>query len=160
MPMQTVTPCLWFHHEAEEAARFYTSVVPNSKITELTYYGNDGPMPAGTVLTVAFELDGQPFVGLNGGASFPFTEAVSFQIACGDQEEIDRYWEILTEGGEPGQCGWLKDRYGLSWQIVPARLIELIAQGDGARRERVMAAMYPMRKLDIATLEAAGAPVG
>lgn len=154
--MPTITPCLWFDTEAEEASAFYTSVFPDSRITEITHYGEAGPRPAGTVLTVAFELDGRPFTALNGGPEFPFTEAVSFQIDCADQEEVDHYWEALTaDGGEESVCGWLKDKYGLSWQVVPRRLTELVADPDPERARRAMQAMLAMRKIVIADVEAA-----
>ena len=154
---ETITPFLWFDTEAEEAAAFYTSVFPNSRITEVSHYGEAGPREPGLVMTVSFELDGRPFVGLNGGPDFSFNEAVSFQIACASQEEVDRYWSVLTEGGEEGPCGWLKDRFGLSWQVVPTRLFELLADPDPARAQRAMACMLGMKKLDIAVLEQAAA---
>ncbi len=153
--MQKVTPWLWFDTEAEEAARFYTSVFPRSHLGEITRYGSAGPRPEGTVMTVSFELDGQPFVALNGGPEFAFTEAVSFQVACDDQEEVDRFWSALGERGEPGPCGWLKDRFGLSWQIVPTRLYELVGNPDREISQRVMEAMLGMGKLEIAGLERA-----
>ncbi len=151
-----ITPFLWFDDQAEQAARYYTAVFPNSRITSVTHSGEAGPGEPGSVLTVEFELDGQPFVGLNGGPVFSFTEAVSFSVACADQDEVDRYWDTLIgDGGEPSMCGWLKDRYGLSWQIVPVRLPELLADPDPARAARAMQAMLQMRKLDVAALEAA-----
>jgi predicted 3-demethylubiquinone-9 3-methyltransferase (glyoxalase superfamily) len=154
--MTTLTPCLWFDTEAQDAANFYLTVFPNSRITDITYYGEAGPRPAEMVLTVEFELDGHPFTALNGGPEFSFSEAVSFQIDCADQAEVDRYWEALTaDGGQESMCGWLKDKYGLSWQVVPRRLVELLADPDPGRAQRVMAAMMPMRKLVIADLEAA-----
>lgn len=154
--MTTLTPCLWFDTEAEEAANFYVSVFPNSRITEITHFGEAGPRPAELVLTVEFELDGQPFTALNGGPEFAFTEAVSFQIDCADQAEVDRYWETLTTGGgQEGECGWLKDRYGLSWQVVPRRLVELLTDPDPGRAQRAMRAMLSMRKIVIAEAEAA-----
>jgi predicted 3-demethylubiquinone-9 3-methyltransferase (glyoxalase superfamily) len=153
-----ITPFLWFDTEAEEAAQLYTSLFPNSRIAEVTYYGEAGPREAGLVMTVAFELDGQRFVALNGGPNFSFTEAVSFVVDCADQAEVDHYWDALTaDGGEEGPCGWLKDRFGLSWQIVPRRLRELIADPDRAKTERVMESMMKMKKLDVAELEAAAA---
>ncbi len=155
--MPTPTPCLWFDTEGEEAARFYVSVFPNSRIVGIARYGEAGPREQGTVMVVSFELDGRPFTALNGGPQFRFTEAVSFQIECADQAEVDRYWETLSEGGEQGACGWLKDRFGLSWQIVPARLTELLRDPDTARAQRVMAAMLGMGKIEIADLEAAAA---
>jgi predicted 3-demethylubiquinone-9 3-methyltransferase (glyoxalase superfamily) len=153
--MPKITPCLWFDTQGEEAAEFYTSIFPNSRIVDVARYGEAGPREAGTVMVVKFELDGQEFVALNGGPEFTFDEAISFQIDCADQEEVDRYSEALTDGGEQGPCGWVKDRFGLSWQVVPARLIELIADPDAARGQRTMAAMLEMRKIDIAAVEAA-----
>ena len=155
--MAKPTPCLWFDTEGEDAARFYTSVFPNSRIIEISRYGDANPGQAGTVMVVRFELDGQPFVALNGGPQFTFSEAVSFQVDCADQAEVDRYWETLSEGGEQGPCGWLKDRYGLSWQVVPTRLTELLANPDAERSQRVMRAMMGMGKIEIAGLEAAAA---
>ncbi|PWF84683.1 VOC family protein [Kocuria rosea] len=154
--MTTLTPCLWFDTEAQDAANFHLTVFPNSRIPDITYYGEAGPRPAEMVLTVEFELDGHPFTALNGGPEFSFSEAVSFQIDCADQAEVDRYWEALTaDGGQESMCGWLKDKYGLSWQMVPRRLVELLADPDPGRAQRVMAAMLSMRKLVIADLEAA-----
>jgi len=150
-----ITPNLWFDTQAQEAAEFYVSVFPNSKITDVTYYGEAGPGPAGTVLTVAFELDGQAFVAINGGPHFTFDEAVSFEIACHDQAEVDRYWETLLDGGEASQCGWLKDRYGLSWQVVPTGMIELLNDPDRERTDRAMRAMLGMVKIDLAAVRAA-----
>src|SRR5712675_521265 len=150
-----IAPCLWFDNQAEEAALFYTSVFKNSKITAITHYAEAGKeihgKPAGSVLTVAFELDGQSFTALNGGPVFKFNEAVSLQIECGDQKEVDYYWEKLKEGGDPNaqQCGWLKDKYGLSWQVVPKILPKLISDPDRAKSERAFAAMMNMKKLDI-----------
>jgi predicted 3-demethylubiquinone-9 3-methyltransferase (glyoxalase superfamily) len=155
--MSRLTPCLWFDTEGEEAARFYTSVFPNSRILEVTRYGSAGPRPEGTVMTVGFELDGQQFLALNGGPEFTFSEAISFQVDCGDQAEVDRYWDALSEGGEEGPCGWLKDRFGVSWQIVPTALVQLLADVDRERGQRVMAAMLQMRKIEIAELERAAA---
>ncbi len=155
--MPKPTPCLWFDTEGEDAARFYTSAFPNSRIIEISRYGDANPSQAGTVMVVRFELDGQPFVALNGGPQFTFSEAVSFQVDCADQAEVDRYWETLSEGGEQGPCGWLKDRYGLSWQVVPTRLTELLADPDAERSQRVMRAMMGMGKIEIAGLEAAAA---
>ena len=155
MPKQI--PCLWFDGQAEEAAQLYTSVFPNSSIGDTTRYGPDMPPPMkeGDVLTVEFTLDGQPYTGLNGGPQFPFTEAISFQIMCKDQEEADHYWTRLTEGGEESQCGWLKDKFGVSWQITPTRLGELMTSSDKAAAGRAMGAMLKMRKIVIADLEAA-----
>ncbi|HEU0304475.1 MAG TPA: VOC family protein [Gaiellaceae bacterium] len=157
--MNGITPFLWFDTEGEEAARFYTSVFPNSRIVEITHYGSAGPRPEGTVMTVSFELDGQKFVALNGGPEFTFNEAVSLEVECEDQEEVDSYWARLTEGGEEGPCGWLKDRYGLSWQIVPRRLTELITDPDREKSQRAMTAMLQMKKIDVAELERAAAAV-
>ena len=155
--MPKITPCLWFDTQGEDAANLYVSVFPNSRIVDVTHYGSAGPRPEGTVMTVSFELDGRPFVALNGGPEFSFSEAVSFQVDCADQAEVDHYWERLTEGGEEGPCGWLKDRFGLSWQIVPRVLPELLAQPDAEKAQRVMAAMLQMRKIEIADLERAAA---
>jgi predicted 3-demethylubiquinone-9 3-methyltransferase (glyoxalase superfamily) len=153
--MQRITPCLWFDTEAEDAADFYVSVFKNSQVVSVSRYGEAGPRAAGTVMTVDFELDGQAFIALNGGPEFPFTEAVSLQVDCETQEEVDRYWSVLSGGGEEGPCGWLKDRYGLSWQIIPVALTELLNDPDTAKAQRVMAAMLQMKKIDIAALEAA-----
>jgi predicted 3-demethylubiquinone-9 3-methyltransferase (glyoxalase superfamily) len=153
--MPELTTCLWFDTHGEDAARFYTSVFPNSKITQVARYGSAGPRPAGTVMTVSFELDGVRFLALNGGPQYAFSEAISFVVDCATQADVDRYWSTLAEGGEEGPCGWLKDRFGVSWQIVPTRLPELLADPDPERSQRVMAAMLAMRKLDIAALEAA-----
>jgi predicted 3-demethylubiquinone-9 3-methyltransferase (glyoxalase superfamily) len=152
---QKIIPNLWFDTEAEEAAAFYTSVFENSRIVHVAHYTEAGPRPAGTVMTVEFELDGQRFVGINGGPQFTFDEAVSFQISCEDQDEVDHYWAKLSEGGEEGQCGWLKDRYGLSWQVVPTGMEVLFSDPDPSRAARAMKAMLGMRKLDIAALRAA-----
>ena len=153
--MQKITPCLWFDTEGEDAARFYTSIFPNSRITEVARYGSAGPRPEGTVMTVSFELDGQEFLALNGGPQFTFSEALSFQVFCQTQEEVDAYWSKLSEGGEEGPCGWLKDRFGLSWQIVPTVLPELLADPDAAKSQRVMQAMLGMKKIEIEGLEQA-----
>ena len=156
--MAKITPFLWFDKEAEEAARFYVSVFPNSKLGRITYHGEAGPGPVGSVLLVEFELDGEPFMALNGGPGFPFTQAVSFSIDCKTQAEVDHYWSKLLEGGGSEiQCGWLKDRYGLSWQVVPEALPRLLHDPDPARAKRVMEAMMKMVKLDVAALEAAAA---
>jgi predicted 3-demethylubiquinone-9 3-methyltransferase (glyoxalase superfamily) len=155
--MQKITPFLWFDTEGEDAARFYTSVFPNSKIGEIARYGSAGPRPEGTVMTVSFELDGQRFVALNGGPEFAFSEAVSFLVNCDTQDEVDSYWSALSEGGEEGPCGWLKDKFGLSWQIVPKRLPELLADPDRERAQRVMEAMLKMRKIEVDELERAAA---
>jgi predicted 3-demethylubiquinone-9 3-methyltransferase (glyoxalase superfamily) len=150
-----ITTCLWFDTQGEEAAGFYCSVIPNSRVTGVQRYGEAGPGAQGRVMTVEFELDGRPCVALNGGPHFTFNEAVSFQVACADQDEVDRYWSTLSEGGEEGPCGWLKDRFGLSWQIVPTALPELLGDPDPDRAQRAMKAMLGMRKLDIAALQAA-----
>ena len=155
MPEQI--PCLWFDGKAEEAAAHYTSIFPNSSIGEVSRYGPDMPMPEGTAMTVAFTLDGQDYVGLNGGPQFSFTEAISFQIMCADQEEADHYWNRLTDGGEESMCGWLKDRFGVSWQVIPDILHELLADPDPARARRAAAAMMQMKKLDVAALRKAAA---
>ena len=155
--MQKLTPCLWFDTEGEEAATFYTSVFPNSKILEVAHYGSAGPRAEGTVMTVSFELNGQEFIALNGGPNFTFNEAISFEVSCESQEEVDRFWSTLSEGGEEGPCGWLKDRFGVSWQIVPTRLVELLTDPDREKAQRVMAAMLKMRKIEIDELERAAA---
>ena len=159
--MQRISPCLWFDHQAEEAASFYVGIFKNSKITRTTRYGEAGHdihgKPAGSVLTVVFELDGQEFTALNGGPMFQFNEAVSLQVHCQTQEEVDYYWEKLSEGGDPPaqQCGWLKDKYGVSWQVVPAVIDELLNDPDRAKSERAMAAVLQMKKLDIAAVKRA-----
>jgi predicted 3-demethylubiquinone-9 3-methyltransferase (glyoxalase superfamily) len=155
--VQKLTPCLWFDTEGEEAATFYTSVFPDSKILEITRYGSAGPRTEGTVMTVTFELDGQKFIALNGGPDFTFSEAISFEVSCDSQEEVDAYWSKLSEGGEEGPCGWLKDRFGVSWQIVPKVLVELLTDSDQEKAQRVMAAMLKMRKIEIDELERAAA---
>jgi len=153
--MQRVSPFLWFDDDAEEAANFYTSIFKNSKIKGVSRYGEAGPGPKGSVMVLSFELDGQEFTALNGGPQFHFTEAVSFVVHCKDQDEVDHYWTKLSEGGQEVQCGWLKDKFGLSWQIVPTILPELMQDKDPARRERVMKAMLQMVKMDIAGLKRA-----
>ncbi len=153
--MPKITPFLWFDTEAEEAAQFYASIFPNSRIVDVARYGSAGPRPEGTVMTVSFDLDGQRFVALNGGPEFTFTEAVSFQVSCETQEEVDTYWSKLTEGGEEGPCGWLKDKFGLSWQITPTRLSELLSDPDRARSQRVMEVFLKMKKIEIDELERA-----
>jgi predicted 3-demethylubiquinone-9 3-methyltransferase (glyoxalase superfamily) len=152
---QKIVPNLWFDTEAEKAADFYISVFKNSRIVNVTRYTEAGPREAGMVMTVEFELDGQRFVGINGGPEFTFDEAVSFQINCETQDEIDYYWDRLSEGGQEGPCGWLKDRFGLSWQVVPTGMEELFADPDPTRAERAMQAMLGMGKLDIAALRSA-----
>ena len=153
--MPRITPSLWFDTQGEDAAKFYVSVFPNSKITNISYYGDAGPRRAGTVLTVEFELDGQKYLVLNGGPQFTFNEAVSFTIDCADQEEVDHYWTKLSEGGEEGPCGWLKDKFGLSWQVVPAAMGTLMSDPDPGRAQRAMEAMLGMKKIDVAALYAA-----
>jgi predicted 3-demethylubiquinone-9 3-methyltransferase (glyoxalase superfamily) len=158
MTMPKIRPCLWFDTEGEEAAQFYTSIFPNSKIVEVTRYGSAGPRDEGTVMTVTFDLDGQRFIALNGGPDFKFNEAISLEVDCETQDEVDSYWSALTaDGGEEGPCGWLKDKYGVSWQIVPTVLTELISDPDQQKAQRVMAAMLQMRKIEIAELEQAAA---
>lgn len=155
---QKITPYFWFDSQAEEAARFYTSVFRDAGIERVTRYGKAGVevhgQPEGAVMTVTFRIEGQQFVALNGGPAFQFSEAISFLVSCDSQAEVDYYWERLSEGGDPGaqQCGWLKDRFGVSWQVVPAPLLEMLTAPDPERSERVMQAMYPMKKLDLATL--------
>jgi predicted 3-demethylubiquinone-9 3-methyltransferase (glyoxalase superfamily) len=159
--LRRISPCLWFDSQAEEAVALYTGIFKNSRIVTVTRYGDAGReihgMPPGTVMTVTFELDGQSFTALNGGPMFKFTEAISFMINCADQKEVDYYWEKLSAGGDPTaqQCGWLKDRYGVSWQVVPTALIEMISDPDAGKSRRVTEAMLQMKKLDIATLERA-----
>ena len=155
MPVQKITPFLWFDSQAEEAASFYTSIFPNSKVGRVLRYGEVGPGPAGTTMTVEFQLEGQSLVALNGGPHFKFTEAISFVVNCETQEEVDRYWEKLSEGGAPDKCGWLKDKFGLSWQIVPTVLMELLSDRDPNKSQRVMQAMLKMKKLDIRALKEA-----
>jgi predicted 3-demethylubiquinone-9 3-methyltransferase (glyoxalase superfamily) len=152
-----ITTCLWFDTQGEEAAEFYCSVIPNSKVLGVERYGEAGPGPAGTAMTVSFELDGRPFVALNGGPEFTFNEAVSLQISCQDQEEVDYFWNTLVDGGEESMCGWLKDRYGFSWQVVPSALPELLGDPDPDRAQRAMKAMLSMRKIDVGALERAAA---
>ena len=153
--MPRITPNLWFDTEALEAAEFYVSVFPNSEVTNVTHYNEAGPREAGMILTVDFELDGQKVTAINGGPEFHFDEAISLLIDCKDQEEVDYYWSKLSEGGEEGPCGWVKDRYGLSWQVVPAGMEELLNDPDSERAVRAMTAMLGMKKLDVAALQAA-----
>jgi predicted 3-demethylubiquinone-9 3-methyltransferase (glyoxalase superfamily) len=153
--MPRITPNLWFDTQGREAAEFYVSVFPNSEIRHVSHYGEAGPRPAGTVLTVDFVLDGQEYTAINGGPNFTFNEAISLLINCADQEEVDHYWTSLTEGGEEGPCGWLKDRYGVSWQVSPAALGELLNDPDPGRAQRAMTAMLGMRKIEVAALHAA-----
>lgn len=155
--MPKIRPCLWFDTQAEPAAAFYTSVFPNSRIIETTHYGDAGPRTAGMVMTVSFELDGTPFLALNGGPEFTFDEAISFVVDCADQDEVDYYWTALADGGEEGPCGWLKDKFGMSWQIVPVILDQLASDPDQEKAQRVIKAMLQMGKLDVAALERAAA---
>jgi predicted 3-demethylubiquinone-9 3-methyltransferase (glyoxalase superfamily) len=154
--MTAINPCLWFDDNLEEAMAFYTSVFPNSRIGNVTRYGDAGPGQAGSVMAADFELDGLTFRAINGGPQFQFSEAISFSVDCADQAEVDRYWAALTaDGGEESMCGWLRDKFGLSWQIVPTRLYELVSDPDPARAQAATAAMLRMRKIVIADLEAA-----
>ena len=153
--MQKITPFLWFDNNLEEAMSFYTSVFKNAKVVNVSRYGDAGPGPKGSVMTATFELEGQRFMGLNGGPHFKFTEAVSFFVSCDTQQEVDELWAKLTEGGEESQCGWLKDRFGLSWQIVPRALGEMLGDKDPKKSQRVMQAMLKMKKIDIAGLKRA-----
>ena len=150
--MPKTVPCLWFDGQAEQAAAHYTAIFPNSEILGVTRYGPETPGPEGSVMTVSFSLDGQRFIALNGGPQFSFSEAISFQVLCADQDEVDYYWERLSEGGEPGPCGWLKDRFGVSWQVEPTVLLDLIDDPDPDRAQRVTQAMLKMSKIEIAEL--------
>jgi predicted 3-demethylubiquinone-9 3-methyltransferase (glyoxalase superfamily) len=151
--MQKITPFLWFDGKAEEAMNFYVSIFKNSKIVSVTRYGEAGPGPKGTVMTAAFQLDGQKFVALNGGPQFTFSPAISFVVNCETQEEVNKMWEKLSQGGEKNRCGWLQDKFGVSWQIVPTALVELLQDKDAEKSARVMNAMLQMDKIDIKTLE-------
>jgi predicted 3-demethylubiquinone-9 3-methyltransferase (glyoxalase superfamily) len=153
--MQKITPYLWFDDKAEEAMNFYVSIFKNSKITNVSRYGEEGPGPKGKVMAATFQLDGQEFMALNGGPQFTFTEAVSFLVNCETQQEVDKLWATLSEGGEEGRCGWLKDKYGLSWQIIPTVLGELLGDKDPQKAGRVMQAMLKMQKIDIKALKQA-----
>ncbi|WNM64228.1 VOC family protein [Candidatus Nitrospira neomarina] len=157
--MQKITPCLWFDHQAEEAVKFYVSIFKNTKIGDITHYEEEGAKvsgrPKGSVMTITFQLDGQEFLALNGGPHFTFTEAISFIINCASQEEVNELWEKLSEGGEKGQCGWLKDKYGLSWKIVPTVLSEMMQSHDSKQNNRVMSSLLQMKKLDIKRLQEA-----
>jgi predicted 3-demethylubiquinone-9 3-methyltransferase (glyoxalase superfamily) len=156
--MQKISPFLWFNSNAEEAANFYVSIFKGSKILKIARYGEAGPGPAGSVMVVNFQIEGQDFIALNGGPLFKFTEAISFVISCQTQEEVDHYWNKLTaDGGQESQCGWLKDKYGLSWQVTPTILGELLADKDQKKAQRVMQAMLQMKKIDIAALQRAAA---
>jgi len=151
-----ITPCLWFDTEGEEAATFYTSIFDNSRIVQVTHYGSAGPRPAGMVMTVSFELDGQPFLALNGGPEFTFDEAISLQVNCDSQEEIDRFWDRLSDGGKEGPCGWLKDKFGVSWQVAPSALIaEVLGDPDPEKAQRAMKAVFTMTKIDISAVQRA-----
>ena len=152
---QRITPSLWFDGDAEDAAAFYTSVFENSRVVSKAHYPENSPGEAGTVMTVEWELDGQRFVGINGGPQFTFSEAVSMQVNCAGQDEVDYYWEKLTDGGEEGPCGWCKDKFGLSWQVVPEGMDDLFSDPDKSRAERAMQAMLKMSKIDVATLQRA-----
>lgn len=153
--MQKITPFLWFDNQAEEAMNFYVGVFENSKVGNVTRYGDAGPGPKGSVMTASFELEGQQFTALNGGPHFKFTEAISFFVSCQTQAEVDELWDKLSEGGQTQQCGWLKDKFGLSWQIIPSVLVELISAPDPQKSQRVMEAMLQMTKIDIARLRQA-----
>ena len=153
--MQKITPFLWFDGKAEEAANFYVSIFKNSRIVNITRYGEAGPGPKGSVMTVVFELDGEQFIALNGGPQFKFTEAISFSVNCKTQGEVDEFWEKLSQGGEEGPCGWLKDKYGLSWQINPTILGEMLQDSNPEKSKRVMEAMLKMKKIDIHGLQRA-----
>jgi predicted 3-demethylubiquinone-9 3-methyltransferase (glyoxalase superfamily) len=158
MTATPLTTCLWFDTQAEEAANFYTTIFPDAKLGSVSRFGEGGPRPAGMVITAEFEINGQPFIALNGGPEYHFTEAVSFQIPCADQAEVDYYWDQLTaDGGEPGSCGWLKDKFGVSWQVVPSVLPSLLGGPDPEKAARATQAMMKMGKLDIAALEQARA---
>jgi predicted 3-demethylubiquinone-9 3-methyltransferase (glyoxalase superfamily) len=154
--LRTITPCLWFDTEGEAAATFYTNIFENSRIVQVTHYGSAGPRPEGMVMTVSFELDGQEFLALNGGPEFTFDEAISFQVNCETQEEIDTFWAKLSDGGSEGPCGWLKDKFGVSWQIAPTALIaEVLGDPDVEKAQRAMKAVFAMSKIDIATVQRA-----
>jgi predicted 3-demethylubiquinone-9 3-methyltransferase (glyoxalase superfamily) len=153
--LSKITPCLWFDTEGEEAATFYTSIFKNSRVLQVSRYGSAGPRPEGMVMVVNFELDGQEFIALNGGPEFTFDEAISFQVNCESQDEVDEFWTKLSDGGEEGPCGWLKDKFGVSWQIVPIVLDELIRDPDPQKAQRAMKAMLGMKKLDVAELQRA-----
>ncbi|MET9916506.1 VOC family protein [Streptomyces sp. NPDC059605] len=155
MTTEGFTTCLWFDGQAEEAAEYYLTVFKNSRLGRIGRYTEAGPGPAGSVMTVEFELNGQKFVGLNGGPEFTFNEAISFQIRCADQAEVDHYWSSLTDGGEEGPCGWVTDRYGVSWQVVPEALLEMVLDPDAEKGARTTRAMMTMKKLDIAALREA-----
>jgi len=153
--MSKITPFLWFDNQAEEAMNFYVSLFKNSKVGNVSRYGEGAPVPAGTVMSATFELDGQTIMALNGGPQFKFTEAISFYVDCADQAEVDHFWNKLCEGGEPGPCGWLKDKFGLSWQIIPKQLGQMLGDPNPDRSRRAMEAMLKMSKIDVAALEKA-----
>lgn len=153
--MQKITPCLWFDYNAEEAVNHYCAIFKNSKIGKVLRCGESGPGPKGSVLTIAFELEGQEFIALNGGPIFKFNEAISLSVDCKTQTEVDELWERLSDGGQKSQCGWLKDKFGLSWQVVPSALVEMLQDKDATKSARVMAAMMQMNKIDIETLKRA-----
>ena len=154
--MQRITPCLWFDNQGEDAANYYVSLFDDAKILEVSRYGEGAPLPAGTALTVSFQLEGLEFTALNGGPAFTFNEAVSFQVSCESQDEVDRLWNTLTsDGGEEGNCGWLKDKFGLSWQIIPTELPTLLSDPDPGRAERAMQCMLQMKKIDIEAIRKA-----
>ena len=153
--MGKITPFLWYDNNAEEAVNHYTSIFKNSRVTNIARYGEAGPGPKGSIMTIAFQLEGQDFIALNGGPMFKFNEAISFSVDCKTQQEVDELWEKLSAGGQPSQCGWLKDKYGLSWQIVPSVLIEMLQDSDAEKSQRVMQAMMQMSKIDIAALRRA-----
>ena len=153
--MQKLTPCLWFNFNADAAVEHYLGIFKNGEVLEVTHYGDAVPSLKGKILTMRFVIEGQEFLALNAGPQFPFTEAISIAVDCADQAEVDRLWSALSEGGEEGPCGWLKDRYGLSWQVVPAEMTRMMQQGDPEQQERVMAAVLGMKKLDLATLQQA-----
>ena len=155
MTIQRISPCLWFDGQAEDAVKFYVSIFPNSSVGAITRFGKTGPGPEGQVLTINFQLDGAPFMALNGGPEFKFTEAISLVVNCETQEEVDNFWNKLLEGGKEVECGWLKDKFGLSWQIVPVALMEMLRDPDPEKSDRVMKALLQMKKLDIATAQKA-----
>jgi predicted 3-demethylubiquinone-9 3-methyltransferase (glyoxalase superfamily) len=158
MSEQKITPCLWFDFKAEEAIAHYLSIFKNGRVVTTSRYGEAGPGPKGAVMAILFEIEGQKFLALNGGPQFPFTPAISLIVDCADQAEVDRLWERLGEGGKPGQCGWLTDKYGVSWQIVPSVIPRVMQIGDAAGIERVMHAIMPMKKLDVAKIQQAFGP--
>ncbi len=158
MSEQKITPCLWFDFKAEEAVAHYLAIFDSGRLVASSRYGDGGPGPKGAVMTILFEIEGQTFLALNGGPQFPHTPAISLMVDCADQAEVDRLWERLCEGGKPGRCGWLTDKFGVSWQVVPGVIAKMMQSGDAARVERVMRAVMPMTKLDVAKIEAAFGP--